>query len=368
MDLTAIAEPALAFDSAETLSRVVSGMLRERKYEVLVFDGKKMSGVATAWDIAKGGAINPDSTKIRKFVKRINPVPPETPLRDAIKLILIDDYKSVPVDAGGKYLMLTKLGILKSLRNSPEIKGRTASDIMRFPFCVSSGDSIATAVSVLRESGVSRIPIINSRSMIEGLVDTIDLLKADFGRQRASVGERSGESLAPREDVLITSLMRKDVPVAPPGTPLDKLIDMMAGKGTQTVLVEENGKLAGIVTPKRILKLIGWEVGGVHVTISGIKDEDAFIKSVIDEEVRNEMSKLCRFLPIDYMVLHVDHYHTSGRREKYSVKGRLITEDGMFFADDHDWDITKAVRGVLQKMEKEVIRRKEKREVYRRGP
>ena len=54
-------------------------------------------------------------------------------------------------------------------------------------------------------------------------------------------------------------------------------------------------------------------------------------------------------------------------RAKYSVKARLITEKGSFFADDHAWDITKAVRGVLQKFEAEISKKVGKSRTFRQG-
>ena len=133
------------------------------------------------------------------------------------------------------------------------------------------------------------------------------------------------------------------------------------------MIIEKGGKVAGIVTPKLILKLLGQEVQGIYVRVSGLQKEDTFIKGVVDEEIRNEIQKLARFFPIDHMVMHVDRYHKTGKRVKYSVRASLITERGIFFAKDHGWDITKAVRGILHKLEREIIKKNEKAEVYRRG-
>jgi len=73
-------------------------------------------------------------------------------------------------------------------------------------------------------------------------------------------------------------------------------------------------------------------------------------------------------LPLSYFVMHVRTYHKTGKRVKYSVQARLITEKGDFFADDYAWDLTKATKGVLAKIEKEGIRHAEKAKVYGRGP
>ena len=106
------------------------------------------------------------------------------------------------------------------------------------------------------------------------------------------------------------------------------------------------------------------QVAGVNVRISGQQKEDDFIKSVVDEQLRNEIRKLGKLLPINSMNLHIDRHREAGKRVKYSVKGKLMTEMGMFFANDHAWDLTQATRGVLSKLEKEVIKKIDKKRLY----
>lgn len=108
------------------------------------------------------------------------------------------------------------------------------------------------------------------------------------------------------------------------------------------------------------------DVEGVKVTVSGIHEEDGFIRSIVYGEIEQEISKLGRMVPISQFVMHVRKYHKDGKRVKYSVQARLLTEDGDFFADDYAWDLTKATKGVLGKMEREVIKKEEK--IHEREP
>ena len=74
------------------------------------------------------------------------------------------------------------------------------------------------------------------------------------------------------------------------------------------------------------------------------------------EELTQDNSSLRnRSTTLEEQIQEYRHKET-GKRVKYSVKGRLITEKGMFFADDHAWRLTKAVKGVLEKMEREVVK------------
>ena len=359
MSLLPLCEKPLIFDSKENVSKVSANMLKNRKSEAVIFDNDKYIGIIFARTIVKRKINNPDKTEIKKFITKINPMSFENPLADVINTILINDYKSMPIKKGNEMFILTKIGILKSLKNSDAFRGKKLNDILKFPYYVSNDDSIATTMSVLRQTGVSRLPILNKNSGIEGIVDTIDLLKANILSTRAQKGELVGEKIRKR-GTHISSLMNKNVPILKPKDSIENAIKQMINKKISTVLVEENKKIIGIITPKMILKLVGKELSGVLVTISGIKDEDHFIKSVVDEEIGNAIKKLHKIIGIEHFVVHVDKHHESGDRTKYSVKARVMTEKGMFFAGDFAWDVTKAIRGMLHKIEKEMIKKKRK--------
>jgi len=371
MGLIEIAESALIFKPEDTVSKVASRMIRESKSEAVIIKNGEYKGILAAGEMAKRKIDNPDKTEIRKFVRKIKTISPEAPLDDVISSMLTNNYKSVPIKTGKKFFILTKLRILDLIKGESGLKNREAKDIMKFPYCISSNDSIETAMSVLREMNVSRLPVINKKGKTEGLIETLDLLRADTRRNRSKLGEGAGEKIHLR-GVLINSIMKKNIPAASPNTKIPELINIMLEKNASTVAIEDKGKLSGIITPKLILELVTKEhfrknIEGVYVRISGLQEEDTFIKSVVDEEIRNEIRKLGKVIPIDYMVLHVKKHKKTGDRQKYSVKGRLITERGYFFASDYGWDITKVIREILHKFEKEIIKKKEKSEVYRRG-
>lgn len=102
------------------------------------------------------------------------------------------------------------------------------------------------------------------------------------------------------------------------------------------------------------------EINGVKVSISGIHDEDKFTVSKIHDDVSHHISKLTKMFTISELTIHVKKYHDSGSRVKYSVQAKLITNNGIFFADDFSWELSKSVAGTLSKIESEVMRKEEK--------
>jgi CBS domain-containing protein/ribosome-associated translation inhibitor RaiA len=352
-------EKPLVIDCRETVSRAASRMVRERKAAALVMDGEDFIGILAARDLVKRKIDNPDKTGIRPFVRSINPVPSGIPVTEMLNSMLINDYKALPVrDPKGLYLV-TKLDLLGVVRGERVFRETRARDVMNFPYSVSGSDSLTTARSLIRNLNLSRLPVLGKENRLEGLVDVLGLLGAIITKRRASRGEESGEAIK-TDGISIRSLMNRNPPRAGQDQSLRAVIGTMIRQNTPTVMVMDGDSVMGIIAPRDILKLIGREVKGVYVTISGLQEDDVFIRGVVDEEVTNEVRKLGRFITIDSLILHVERHHETGRRVKYSVKGRLVTNRGVFSAGDFAWDVTKAVRGVLQKLERETIRKKER--------
>jgi len=353
-------EKPVMVDCEETISKVASRMIREKKRVALVMSGKEFIGILAARDLVKKKIDNPDKAKVKPFAKRINPVFFKTPIPEMLNSMLINDYKALPVrDSKGNIYLLTKLDLLRMVKENPVFRDRKAKEVMNFPYSISSEDSLTTARSLIRSMNLSRLPVLGKENRLDGLVDTLGLLGAIITRRRSNRGELSGEGIK-LDEINIKSIMNKNPPKTDPDQSLNRVINMMIKQNTPTAMVIEGEEVKGIIAPRDILKLIGMEDKGVYVTISGLQDEDNFIKTVVDEEVTNEVRKLGKFIPIDSLILHVEKYHERGKRVKYSIKGRLITRRGIFFAGDFAWDVTKAVRGVLQKLEREVIKKKER--------
>ena len=107
---------------------------------------------------------------------------------------------------------------------------------------------------------------------------------------------------------------------------------------------------------------------GVNVSISGIHEEDEIVRCNVNEEVSKALGKLVRVMAITEFSIHVKKYHKEGNKAKFSVHAKALTGEGEFFAEDFAWELEKAVKGALDKLEKEMVRHAEKAKVHGRAP
>ncbi len=372
MDISKILEEPLLFGPDDSVSRVASSLLKQRRHEALIVKDGVFQGIVLASDVVKRNVQNPEKTRIGSFAQSIELAFPETSVQDATNEILINNFKSLPVESfvgeTRKLSVVTKTGLIKLLVNEPVIKNRVAEEIMNFPYCVDKNDSISTAKSIIRDMEVSIIPVVDENDNVLGVIETVDLLRASTqSMEKMGRGDLSGEKKSLKE-VLATSVMQTNFQKASPDTPLKDVANLLLSARIHVVIIEENGKLIGMITPRDILKMFGAVTEGVYVTVNGISEEDDFIKSWIDDEVRNHVKKINKIVPVQYFVINVRKYRENGKRTKYSVRSRIMTQKGPYFSHDFNWDITKAFGGMLLKLEKELIRDKDKKNVYSRSP
>lgn len=100
-------------------------------------------------------------------------------------------------------------------------------------------------------------------------------------------------------------------------------------------------------------------IKSMNISISGHKKEDTLTTLAIDKQIRNELLRLKALLRLQSLDIHIDRYKETGKRVKYSVKAKLMTDRGLFFAHDHAWSLEKAIHGILKKLERELQKYKE---------
>ena len=357
MEIEDVLEKPLVVRPGDTVGQVASKMLSQRRHEAIVLDSEnRFLGIVLARDIVKKKVSDPHKARIEQFIIGENPLLPGTSVSEVINAFLVNDYRTVPYKKGDRIMLLNKIDLLKLLKHDAVIKGKKAEDAMKFPYCVNMGDSLSTARAALKDMNVSRLPVLKD-GKVQGMIDALDLLSPVVKGETSKRGEPD-EERTHMDAVPAEAFMRKDFPTAEPETPLADVVDLIL-RNQSAVIVEREGRLLGMVAPGDVLKLLGKEVKGAYVTISGVEDEDDFIKSVIYQEIESTLKKINRIYPVNYLVVHADKYGT-GKRTKHSIKARLATEKGFFFTHGRAWDLGQAVKASLANLEKEVIKRKEK--------
>jgi CBS domain-containing protein len=361
MNIENVLEKALLVNPEESLTHVVSKMVKERKYEAYVFD-KVLRGVVSLDDIVKRKMSNPEKIKISYFTKPITPFPLETPVQNLINYVLANEYKSLPFEKGGEIYTLPKSKLLNFVDENI-FESKKADDIMQENVFASVKSTLSNVISLMRKTHFNRIPIVNEKGQCVGIVDSMSVASSLFDRERVKLGERGGEKIKLGE-IGIEKFLRKDFFTVEPETSLKEIVKRFVNEPYLVAVVEADGEFKGIITPKDIFRLISKTYERSNIQVSGIEIEDEFIKRKLNEMIENSVNKLSKILKITHVSIHIKSRNESGKRARYTIIGSFKTEKGSFHAKNEDWEITKAMKIFLKKIEKEIHKSVERERGY----
>jgi len=172
--------------------------------------------------------------------------------------------------------------------------------------------------------------------------------------------EMRGEKEAP--DIAVSSVMSRPPVAASIGDSLEKVANLMLGKGVATVFIEDRGNLVGVVSQADLMEQVISlkQKEGVYVQITGLAEDDPDVYDVMYELIGKSMKRIDKIQFPRVFTVHVQTYHSEGLRSKFSIHARLTTDRKMHFASATDWDLFKTLDSLLDQLEKTVKREHER--------
>jgi CBS domain-containing protein len=144
----------------------------------------------------------------------------------------------------------------------------TAADVMsRDVVTVRPNDTLRHAAQIMLDRAVSGLPVVDAEGHVLGIVSERDLIHLDEAAEKRArwwldiLAE--GEELAP--DFLaaingmnrsVSKVMRTDLITVTESTPLREVAALIARENIRRVLVMRDGKLAGIVARRDLVKAL----------------------------------------------------------------------------------------------------------------
>ena len=378
-DITAIdiaSKNIFYLNKGSVVGDAVSELRNRRIHNVLVCSGKKYTGVFGYRQLFRLYGRPLKKTDIMPYISRPPVISPETKLPQVADYMYRLDFKLIPIGEDKSVSgIISESDILEKALQSGMFKDIRAKDIMSLkPVTIRDTETLGKGLQLMRENDISRLPVLDINEKVIGLVDSMDFVermlskKESYGElieispsQKGSTVE--GEAYAPSEisdkDISISALMRTDMTFGNPDDPVEGLFTPKATKEISTVLIEENGSLVGILSPKDIVRHISAlaEKKKMLVWISGIRglDFSDFEVRELYRMLEETAAKLSKKIKINTFSIYVKRYRVSGKRAKYSLRCRLTTARDVFTASYSGWDIRDAFGQLMDNTERMVI-------------
>lgn len=354
-------EPVVAAPE-DSLSEVLGKMKRHGVHEVPVVERKKLVGIVSYNTLTKRRSL-PMSTK----VERIMVAPPRIGETDSVpevaEMMMSTGSRGIPVTSKRKLLgFISRIDLIESVRGMKMLSEVDVSSIMSHsPQCVLETHTLHDARALMKDLDERSVPVCESSGHLIGVVGIRDL--ADyFARERES--ETRGEVVGEKEalEIEVGSLMRTPPITVPPDARLSEAVDLMIEKDVSSILVVENREPVGIVTQVDIIELIAsfGKAEEVFVQITGLEEEPE-IYDAMYERIQKTIDKTGEILSPKILNIHVAQHHSKGDTSKYTMRARLATDRGLFYARHFDWNIHKTLDGLMDQIEDFVREDKERR-------
>lgn len=257
----------LALSADESVGAALGRMSGGKQHAVLVVDSRdryvgqfdKENCVRSRGDV--GGM------KLRTVLRKTSSLEESTDVARVAQLLLasdthllpvLDKYKRIAGVVGAREVLTALLDKLRGLR----VKDVASA----YPVVLCEEESVAKAVDIVRRKKVSRIPVVDARRRLAGIVTRFDLLvgfvaKPVPGYGGAKGGWRQATSV-PRAtppkaaNVCVANLMRKSVETVAPGLMVQAAVRKMLDANVSDLVVVEDGVPVGMLSTRDLLKIV----------------------------------------------------------------------------------------------------------------
>ncbi len=313
------------------------------------------------------------STKLSHVMNKPPKVSEDDSLVRVSEMLLSSNYRGVPVTSeNGEYKgFLSRKDITDIIPSLEELKNTEVKDFMTpSPATIREHDHIGKARAMMKRYDLRVLPVVDKHGKLSGMVSIQDILE-EIARpiSREEKGDRTGERDSPYNDIEVRSVMSEPPITTEPNSSIHSAADLMKENNISTLAVTSNDDIKGVFTQFDLIEILTSfrEAEQVYVQITGL-DEKPEVYDQMYDVIQGYMKKINKVLKPLVLNVHVVSHQKDGSQSKYSVRLRLSTDYGMFYAKKFDWNIMTALDSCLESLQKRVYKDKEKKLERRKHP
>ena len=344
----------------QRLGKVRARFEDENPRGLIVTDDGEYVGVITQRSLMQSHVE--DSTKANALMTSAPQVERTADVREVARMLVEGNTKVAPVFEGDSlWGIITADAILEAVLDN--LDALVVSQIYTDDVIAISEDTrVGQAINLLREHGISRLPVENEAGYLTGVVTTHDLV--DFvvrNMDQPTEGERSGDSDR-MLDIPVYDLMNSPVETASRDESVHEAVARMLDSDYNGLVVttpEDDRTIDGVLTKTDVLRALTFtEEDHMDVQITNIDLLDTITRESLRESVTQVTDK--------FQEMQVHHAHVRFHKHKEKLRGtpliqcqiRLRTNQGQVAGTGEGYGAESAFRVALDKLERNVLERK----------
>ena len=358
MDIADIAtREFVEVDAGKRLGKVRSIFERENPKGIIVTEDGDYLGVITqkqlvqshVEDNAKAGAMTNSAPKVERT----------DDVREVARVLVEGGTKIAPVFEGGDlWGIVTEDDILAAVLEN--LDALTVDQIYTDDVTtVAEETNVGQVINLLRENGISRLPVLDDAGSLTGMVtrhDIVDVVVRDMNK--ATRGDRSGE-IERVLDLPVYDVMNSPVETVDPKDSVRDAVARMLEHDFAGLVVtpeDDDTTVIGILTKTDVLRALTYtEEDHMDVQITNITLLDTISRADIREDIGGVADK--------YQAMQVQHAHVRFHEHKEKLRGtpliqcqiRLRTNKGQAAGSGEGYGAETAFNVALDKLERNVL-------------
>lgn len=358
MDIADIATPDYEeIDADERLGKVRSLFDRKNPKGIIVTDDGEYDGVITQKQLLQSHIE--DDAKARTLTRSAPRVERTDGVREVARVLVEGGSKIAPVVEDGElWGIVTEDAILEAVLDN--LDALDVSEIYTEDVITVNTDThIGRIINLLREHGISRLPVVDDDGYLTGMVTTHDIANvAVRGMERQQKGDRSGD-IDRILDIPVYDIMNSPVETIGHDASVQTAVERMLENDFAGLVVtpdDDDRLVSGIITKTDVLRALTYtEREHLDVQITNIKLLDTITRETIRQRIEGVADK--------YQQMQVQHAHVRFHRHKEQLRGtpliqcqiRLRTNKGQVAGTGEGYGAETAFRVALDKLERRVL-------------
>ena len=361
MDITDIAtREYLAVDAGEPVSKARSVFDRENPKGVIVTRDGEYDGVLTERQLVQSRVE--DDTKAGAMAKPAPRVGRTDDVREVARVMIEGATKVAPVFEGGElWGIVTADAILAAVLENLDVL--TVEDIYTAEvITVDEEARVGEAINLLREHGISRLPVLDGTGSLSGMVTTHDIVNVVVrDPDGATRGERRGDITRPL-DIPVYDVMEAPVATTSLAASVRSATERMLEADYSGLVVtpeDDDTTVAGVVTKTDVLRALTYtEEEYMDVQVTNVTLLDTLDREEIRRSIEGAAEK--------YQRMNVEHAHVRFQKHKEKLRGtpliscqiRMRTNHGQVAGSGEGYGAESAFRVALDRLERNVVEMK----------
>ena len=344
-------------DVEDRFGKIRAVFERENPKGIIVTNEGNYRGVLTERQILRSRVD--DRTKAESMMRSAPQIERTADVRDVARMLVEGGTKVAPVfDADRLWGIVTVDGILAAVLDNLDalaIDQIHSDDVVT----VSQQTTIGRVINLLREHGISRLPVVNGRDLLVGILTTYDLgdmIIRDM--DKPTVGERGGD-IERILDLPASDVMNAPVVTIALGVSVKEAVELMLENDYAGLVVtdpDDDRVIEGVVTKSDVLRALAiTEDDHIDVQITNI--------DLLDTLSRDEIRASITEVADKYQRMRVHHAHVRFQEHKERFRGvpligcqiRLRTSVGQVAGSGEGFGADGAFPVALDKLERNVL-------------